>query len=371
MNIHVPQSLAAHAELKMISSAPNNIISAQSSKPNVAIVQDSLLGSYRMTLTDKKLTRSQFFDISMKIGLSSSQTLEKIDHIKSIFRQKGKKHMHVFSGKGIFSLFLPITLNYEKKNNANALEPVVKIYRGVMYEGTLDKTILGSAHNSLIQVMNKEYGKEAASHFIDCVQFASNNWLLVSGFSIGLGDCFVQESGEGGRASKEQEIRDVVLKCFMEADNIKLTTSHPGIREMRVNATLNKAKDVGLRIAKEALASDNNFLSTVNSGSKGDFVNIAQICGLLGQQNLKGNRVPLTMNNGTRSLPHYPKGELTPELEYESRGFIASSFLGGLNPREFYFHAMSGREGMCDTAMGKLIAQVMPKALLVIIMVFC
>ena len=39
-------------------------------------------------------------------------------------------------------------------------------------------------------------------------------------------------------------------------------------------------------------------------------------------------------------------------MEYESRGFISKGFLRGLNPRQFYFHAMSGREGVCDTAMG-------------------
>ena len=52
------------------------------------------------------------------------------------------------------------------------------------------------------------------------------------------------------------------------------------------------------------------------------------------------------------SLPHYPFGKLNPEMEFESRGFIASSFIKGLNPKEFYFHAMSGREGISDTAMG-------------------
>ena len=39
-------------------------------------------------------------------------------------------------------------------------------------------------------------------------------------------------------------------------------------------------------------------------------------------------------------------------MEYESRGFIRHSFIHGLNPQEFYFHAMSGREGITDTAMG-------------------
>ena len=115
---------------------------------------------------------------------------------------------------------------------------------------------------------------------------------------------------------------------------------------------LSKAKDIGLRIAKESLRHDNNFLSTVISGSKGDFFNIAQITGLLGQQNLKGRRIPLSLNHGRRTLPHYPFEQLTPEMEYESRGFIASSFIHGLKPREFYFHAMSGREGISDTAMG-------------------
>ena len=60
------------------------------------------------------------------------------------------------------------------------------------------------------------------------------------------------------------------------------------------------------------------------------------------------------MNNGKRSLPHYPIDQSKMDIgtKYESRGFIANSFIHGLNPREFYFHAMSGREGITDTAMG-------------------
>ncbi len=37
--------------------------------------------------------------------------------------------------------------------------------------------------------------------------------------------------------------------------------------------------------------------------------------------------------------------------EYESQGFISSSFAQGLNPKEFFFHCMAGRQGVCDTAM--------------------
>ena len=63
------------------------------------------------------------------------------------------------------------------------------------------------------------------------------------------------------------------------------TTSNPLIKEAKINEALSKARDIGMKLAKDALADDNNFISTVTSGSKGDYFNIAQIAGLLGQQN--------------------------------------------------------------------------------------
>jgi DNA-directed RNA polymerase II subunit RPB1 len=324
----------------MLSATQWHIISPQSSKPNMAIVQDSLLGAYRMTQGVKKITKCQFFNLIGKIDMKDD-ILTRVQHVRRILKEKGKK-VQCFNGKGLFSMFLPKDLIYEKRNDGDPKEPVLKIWRGVLYEGTLNKAILGASHNSLIQVINKEYGADAASYFIDCVQFITNGWLMIEGFTVGLGDCLVTSE------QKQQEIQDVIKKCYIEAEGLKNTTAHPNIREMRINASLNKAKDIGLRIAKGALDQNNNFLSTVHSGSKGAMFNIAQITGLLGQQNLKGQRVPLLLSNGRRTLPHYPFGKLPPEMEYESRGFIASSFIHGLNPREFYFHAMSGREGISD-----------------------
>jgi len=117
---------------------------------------------------------------------------------------------------------------------------------------------------------------------------------------------------------------------------------------------LAKARDIGLRIAKESLDKDNCFIDTVKSGSKGDFFNIAQVTGLLSQQAIVGKRVGKMLNNGERSLVSYPLGnpEVSDEIKYESHGFIRSSFMHGLNPSEFFWHAMSGREGMTDTATG-------------------
>lgn len=349
MNIHVPQTLEARIELQQLSATQHNLMTPQSSKPNIQIVQDSLLAVYKMTRSDSvKMQKHHFFNIAMKginpdgTGLSSKFILDRIQHIRKVLKHKGKK-LQAFTGKGLFSLCLPKDFNYENKNEADPQEPVVKIYRGVLFEGTINKSDVGGSSYSIIQLLYKEYGKEITSTFIDNVQFITNAWLTFSGFSVGIEDCL---------ASKTEEINSVIEKCFLEAKGIEETTYHEGIKEARVNGALSKARDIGLRIAKNALESSNNFLATVNSGSKGDFFNIAQITGLLGQQNLSGKRVPKHLNKGRRTLPHYPLQNMTKEMEYESRGFIKHSFIHGLNPQEFYFHAMSGREGITDTAMG-------------------
>ena len=344
MNIHVPCSPESEAELRLLSASKYKIISAQNSKPSMCIVQDSLLGAYKMTIEATPMKKEIFFNIALTSGLSIAKIQNKMNVIRKIMKLKGKK-AQCFNGKGLISLILPNDLIYEKKNNVNPDEPVVKIYRGVLYEGTLDKSTLGSVHNSLIHRIHKEFGPDETASFIDGIQFITNNWLLVHGFSIGLGDCMV--SGE----DKVQEINDVISKCYIEAEGIKNTTYNPIIREVRITGALSKAKDMGLKIAKDALHVNNNFLSTVKSGSKGDFFNIAQITGLLGQQSLAGNRVTPTLNNGKRTLPHYSFNDLSIAEEYESKGFIDSSFIKGLNPKQYYFHSMSGRESTCDTAM--------------------
>lgn len=65
----------------------------------------------------------------------------------------------------------------------------------------------------------------------------------------------------------------------------------------------------------------------------------------MGQQNVEGKRIPFGFRY--RTLPHFIKDDYGPE----SRGFVENSYLAGLTPSEFYFHAMGGREGLIDTAV--------------------
>lgn len=78
------------------------------------------------------------------------------------------------------------------------------------------------------------------------------------------------------------------------------------------------------------------------TGSK---INVAQMVACVGQQIIAGSRVPNGFQD--RSLPHFRKKSKDPP----SKGFVANSFFSGLTPTEFLCHAISGREGLVDTAV--------------------
>lgn len=345
MNLHTASSEMSRAELEMISCSENNMIGTQASKPVISIVQDALLGAYLMTKNKSAdIGKAQFFHICMKIdanSMSISDILEKLCHIECIYK-KYELDIPLYSGYSLISLLLPSDFMYSSRNNADESEPVFKIAHGVVCAGRITKSNLGSKHNSILHVLHKEYPRSVVFAFINNIQFVANEYLLYHGFSIGIEDCV---------STKQAEIAHIVSKCFTEAEEIENITNNPFIRESKVNQALGKAKDIGMRIAKDALSSENNFVDTITSGSKGDFFNIAQIMGLLGQQNITGRRVQAHLNKEKRTLPHYPMDEMTKPTEYESKGFISHSFIRGLSPQEFWFHAMSGREGITDSAM--------------------
>ena len=351
MNIHVPQSIESQTELRLLSATKHNIVSSQGSKTNICIVQDSLLGIFKMTKGFLPIKKERFFNICMSTEYKGKIVWSPRDmkRISNVYKRFGIKQS-LYNGKSLFSLILPEDFCYTHQNNATTDEPEVKIYNGVLYSGVINKQNVGSSTHSIIHLLFKEYGKETACLFIDNIQFITNNFLLEEGFSIGLQDCM------NTNPNNEQNVKNSTEKCYIEAKGVEETTYDPIIREVRVTGALSKAKDIGMKIAKDSMNPNNNLLSTVYSGSKGDFFNIAQLTGLLGQQNIMGQRVKYTLNHGTRSLPHYPFEGMSKKMEYESKGFIRHSFIHGLNPQEFYFHAMSGREGICDTSMNTAVS---------------
>lgn len=338
MNLHCPATPETETELRLLSSVAQNIISCQSSKANIVIVQDALLGNFLMTLSDRPpLSRELFFQISMAIP----------DHVNLSRKiQKYHDHFHkeIYTGRLLFSLLLPDDFHFVGKNDADKKEPTVVIREGLLLEGAINKSNLSGGHTSLITLLYHEYGERECMRFINNVQFLAIRYILHFGFSIGMGDCII---------TRQDEINHAISKSFIKAKSMEIQTQEEQLKEIYISHALASARDSGMSIAQKAMNKDNNFLKSVTAGSKGDFFNISQITGCLGQQNLNGQRIFPALSDNCRTLPHYPidREQYTDDMRYESQGFIKSCFTKGLNPREWYFHAMTGREGITDTAM--------------------
>ena len=102
MNMHVPQSIESIAEIKYIMSVEKQIISPQSNKPVLGIVQDSLIGCKLFTSRDTFLDFDQVMSLLIWIKGFNIENLP----IPCILKPKP-----LWSGKQIFSLILPKELN--------------------------------------------------------------------------------------------------------------------------------------------------------------------------------------------------------------------------------------------------------------------
>lgn len=81
--------------------------------------------------------------------------------------------------------------------------------------------------------------------------------------------------------------------------------------EAKVSGVLNEIRTEAGKLCLRSLHYHNSPLIMSLCGSKGSPINIAQMVACVGQQSVNGTRCP----NGFpgRTLPHFPKGDKTPQ----------------------------------------------------------
>jgi DNA-directed RNA polymerase subunit A' len=115
--------------------------------------------------------------------------------------------------------------------------------------------------------------------------------------------------------------------------------------EMEIMRVTGRARDMAGEIAGEHLGLENSAVIMAKSGARGSMLNLSQMSGCVGQQAVRGERI--SRGYKYRTLPHFKKHD----LGAEAKGFVGSSYKKGLNPTEYFFHSMGGREGLVDTAV--------------------
>ena len=329
MNCHLPSDIPSIVELENLSTVDNNINSVSSKTANIKVVQDTPLAIYICTSNKKEISRAAFWKIVSSIkGFDYHQFQLKVSKFKS-----QKDVTSIYTGDFLFSLLLEDDFSFQ--NNT------VLIEKGILMNGVISKSEI----NKIISLLYADYEDvNIVKKFINNVQFLSYAFLSYWGFSISLHDCLLTKND--GRDQIEKKVQ----KAIMKAKSVNLNVVNQEIKEIYTRFSLCEARDIGLSLAKQNLRENNGFRMCVESGSKGSTFNILQIAGLLGQMEILGQRIKPTLPFD-RTLAHYPreKERMTDAEEVGARGFIFSNFLKGLTPREFFFHSLSGREGICDT----------------------
>ncbi|CAI8497078.1 unnamed protein product [Hanseniaspora opuntiae] len=343
MNLHVPQSEETKAELSLLCAVPLQIVSPQSNKPCMGIVQDTLCGVRKMTL------RNTFIDYEQVLNmLYWIPDWDGIVPPPAIVKPKP-----LWSGKQLLSMAIPKGIHLQRFDDGTTMlspkDNGILVIDGEIIFGVVDKKTVGSSAGGLIHVVTKEKGPYVCAKLFGNIQKVVNYWFLHNGFSIGIGDTIADEKTMVEITEAIAVAKVKVEEVTKEAQENLLTAKHGmTLRESfedNVVRYLNEARDKAGRSAEVNLKSLNNVKQMVSSGSKGSFINIAQMSACVGQQSVEGKRIPFGFAD--RTLPHFSKDDYSPE----SKGFVENSYLRGLTPQEFFFHAMGGREGLIDTAV--------------------
>jgi DNA-directed RNA polymerase II subunit RPB1 len=310
MNLHALQTFESRADALELMSVAQNILTPQSNKPVMGIVQDSLLSSYMMTSAGVTLEKADMCNILMWVD---GATLPE-PHIT------GPKPL--WTGLQCMSILFPPDFDWKDM-----------IVHGQLIRGPLGKKALGRSHGSIIHRLYNDYGPDRTCQFINELQRVNHAWFSTQGFSIGIGDMRISSSTA---AAIRQE-------CATIDDDLQLIKGEQS--EMRINRMLNQTRDSMGLIAQNAMSPENSLGLMVKSGSKGSMVNILQIMACVGQQNCSGKRMQATLNN--RTLPMFR----ATDDSARAKGFVKHSYIDGLSPDEYWHHTVGGREGLIDTAV--------------------
>lgn len=326
MNMHVPQSIAAAMELKYLASVLRQIISPRKNSPIIEIVQDTMTGAFRISNPNIVVPEH----IAMNLLARTKKSLIG-------YKRRNKE----YSGPEIISAAFPL-MNHKAG---------ITVENGNLVHGRLKKGAFSAASEGIIHAIYNEFGPERCGQFINDIQAIVTKFNLFQGFSVGTSDLiadmktqeYIKESITAGKQKVAELISSVHAGQFLNTSG-RLDGEE---LENQISIALNKISTDVSESVVNSLSKENRMLQMTadGSGAKGDKLNISQMMALLGQQLVANKRIQYTLQD--RTLPHFAKYD----HGIESRGFVENSFISGIRPAEFFFHAMGGREGLIDTAV--------------------
>ncbi len=344
MNMHVFQTPEARAEANDIMKVQEHILSPRYGGPIIGAIHDHITGAYLLTHKDTVFEEDKAFQIIKRSKMELPEA-------------KGRP----WTGKEIFSLLLPDKLNLvykaevcrkceECKQRDCEYDAYVVISNGELLQGVVDDKGYGSGSGKILDAIVKQFSPSDARYFLDHgTKLAVFGGVMQRGFTTGTADEEIPKEAED-RIAELLEKSDLRVEQLIEAYENNELEALPGrslreTLEMKIMQVLGEARDNTGVIAEHYFTTNNSAVIMALTGARGSMLNLTQIATCVGQQAVRGGRI----NRGyiDRTLPHFHKGD----VGSKASGFVHSSYKKGLDPLEFFFHAMGGREGLVDTAI--------------------
>ncbi len=349
MNLHIPQSEEAQTEARLLMQVQDQILSPRFGGPIIGAKTDFITAAYLLTRESTRLTREDVCKLTLAAGYEG-QLPEPAD-----------KREQMWSGKQIFSLFIPKDLNYafkaatcvacgKKCLDGCEHDAYVVIKDGELKRGVIDRNAIGAEQSeSLLHRIIKDYGSARGREFLNHVCRLLNMFMTVRGFTYSYDEMELPPAAQKRIRqiiTASEEAINKLIKQYQDGTLARL----PGQTladsfEIYVMNELAEARDKAGRTAENAFGSQNSGLIMTQTGARGSSLNIGQMTAVVGQQSVRGKRI--MRGYLERALPHFKLGDPSPT----ARGFVDASYREGLDPVEFFFHSMGGREGLVDTAV--------------------
>ena len=326
MAVHVPLSVEAQLEARLMMLAPNNIFSPASGKPICTPSQDIILGSYYLTHTRAKevkekqdnqhllplfesISEVEFAIAARKIGYHEWIRLKNPDYGKTgaafermAFNQENvdKKTIVTTAGRVRFNEIWPNEMGYINRN--------------------IGKKQMGELIWRCYQIC----GQKKTVETLDALKALGYKEATRSGCSIGIVDMVVPE----GKNKMIADAYDEVAKVTEQYEEGLITN---GERYEKVVNIWSSTTDA---IQKELYTK-----LEYNSGSA-----VASPLFMMVDSGARGNKAQIKQLSGMRGLMAKPSGEIIERP-------ITSNFREGLSVLEYFISTHGARKGLADTAL--------------------
>ena len=330
MNLHIPQTEEARAEADILMQVQTQIISPKHGRNIIGCIEDSISGNYILT-KNIEMQRSEAIELLASIGINDFSRLPQQEKL---------------NGKEIFSALLPKDFNFVSESNN---KEVVLIKNGKLIEGIIDSNAIGDESGGLIREIYRIYGQDKTLEFIAKVFRLGIGVLFKEGFSTSIADTdlpsHVQDTISGLLIEAEKKVNLIIGDYKEKKLEIIPGRTMRETLEIRILEALNKVRNKIEDMVAENASEDNPKIIMAKSKAKGNLLNLAQMSACVGQQALSGQRIKKGYSRRTLSI--FRKGDMSAA----ARGFVKRGFKSGLTPYEFFFHAMTGRDALMDTAL--------------------